>query len=100
SLSPARNAERRAQPVMHAGEAEPSGAPRSGLQLWLREAGVRVGADGTLTGSASPAPSPAGTGKPPGMDEEEHGSGGGGAGGEPAAPGSRDVAPAAGGGRR
>jgi hypothetical protein len=29
------------------------------LRHWLREAGVRVGADGTLTGSASPPPPPA-----------------------------------------
>jgi hypothetical protein len=70
------------------------GVPTSTLRHWLREAGVRVGADGTLTGSASPAPSPAGTDKPPGMDEEEHGSGGRGTGEEPAAPASGDLPPA------
>ena len=30
--------------------------PTSTLRHWLREAGVRVGGDGTLTGSADPAP--------------------------------------------
>lgn len=70
------------------------GVPTSTLRLWLREAGVRVGADGTLTGSASPALSPAGTGKPPGMDEEEHGSGGRGTGEELAAPAAGDLPPA------
>jgi len=58
------------------------GMPTSTLRHWLREAGVRVGADGTLSGSAGPAPSRPGKGK------KEHG---GGACGTVAGPGRRPL---------
>ncbi len=57
--------------------------PTSTLRHWLREAGVRVGADGTLTGSADPAP-------PPGMtstDPADH---------EPGTAAGQGTSPAAG----
>lgn len=57
--------------------------PTSTLRHWLREAGVRVGADGTLTGPADPVP-------PPGM------TGQGKAGGRPDTAAGRGTAPAAG----
>ncbi len=43
--------------------------PTSTLRHWLREAGVRVGADGTLTGPADPAPRPGMTGRDQGDGE-------------------------------
>ncbi len=59
-----------AQTLLHQGATiraagDELGVPASTLRHWLREAGVRVGADGTLTGTASPALSP------PGEDEKE-----------------------------
>ena len=50
-----------AQTLLHQGATireagDELGVPTSALRHWLREAGVRVGADGTLTGSAAPAP--------------------------------------------
>jgi hypothetical protein len=50
-----------AQTLLHQGATiraagDELGVPTSALRHWLREAGVRVGADGTLTGSATPAP--------------------------------------------
>ncbi|HEX6524874.1 MAG TPA: hypothetical protein VF070_33445 [Streptosporangiaceae bacterium] len=42
------------------------GVPTSTLRHWLREAGVRVGPDGTLTGSADPAT------PPPAKGQDEH----------------------------
>lgn len=56
--------------------------PTSALR-WLREAGFRIGADGTLTGSAGPAP-------PPGKDQKDHGSGASGTVTAIAAPASAD----------
>jgi ribonuclease R len=56
--------------------------PTSTLRHWLREAGVRVGADGTLTGSADPAP--------PGVTSEDH------AGDKPDAAAGQGTSPAAG----
>jgi hypothetical protein len=74
--------------------------PTSTLRHWLREAGVQVGADGTLTGTASPAASRSGTDKeppgsdrPPGTEENEHGSGGRGTAQGTAAPASADSPP-------
>ncbi len=72
-----------AQTLLHQGATiraagDELGVPTSTLRHWLREAGVRVGADGTLTGSAAPAPSP------PGKDKED----GGGACGKAAGPGT------------
>ena len=57
-----------AQTLLHQGATiraagEELGVPTSTLRHWLREAGVRVGANGTLTGSAAPAP--------PGKDEDD-----------------------------
>jgi hypothetical protein len=77
-----------AQTLLHQGATiraagDELGVPTSALRHWLREAGVRVGADGTLTGSAAPPP-------PPGKDKEN----GGGARGKAAGPGT----PAAAGG--
>jgi ribonuclease R len=56
-----------AQTLLHQGATiraagDELGVPTSALRHWLREAGVRVGADGTLTGSAAPAP--------PGQDKD------------------------------
>jgi len=53
-----------AQTLLHQGATiraagDELGVPTSTLRHWLREAGVQVGADGTLTGSASAAPPPA-----------------------------------------
>jgi hypothetical protein len=87
-----------AQTLLHQGATiraagDELGVPTSALRHWLREAGVRVGADGTLTGSAAPAP-------PPGKDKED-GGGAGGKGAEtgtPAAAGGPPPAPAAVGG--
>ena len=50
-----------AQTLLHQGATiraagDELGVPTSALRHWLREAGVQVGADGTLTGSAAPAP--------------------------------------------
>ena len=50
-----------AQTLLHQGATiraagDELGVPTSALRHWLREAGVRVGADGTLTGSAAPVP--------------------------------------------
>jgi hypothetical protein len=50
-----------AQTLLHQGATiraagDELGVPTSALRHWLCEAGVRVGADGTLTGSAAPAP--------------------------------------------
>ncbi|MGH9048082.1 MAG: putative dsRNA-binding protein [Acidimicrobiales bacterium] len=52
-----------AQTLLHQGATiraagDELGVPTSSLRHWLREAGVRVGADGTLTGSAGPVPPP------------------------------------------
>lgn len=52
-----------AQTLLHRGATiraagDELGVPTSTLRHWLREAGVRVGADGTLTGSAVPVPPP------------------------------------------
>jgi len=58
--------------------------PTSTLRHWLREAGVRVGADGTLTGSPAPAP-------PPGMAGQHRGDG------EPGAAAAHGASQAAGG---
>jgi hypothetical protein len=67
--------------------------PTSTLRHWLRETGVRVGADGTLTGSADPAP--------PGMTSKDQAgdkpSGPAGQGTSPAASGSQPAPPASGG---
>jgi hypothetical protein len=57
-----------AQTLLHQGATiraagDELGVPTSTLRHWLREAGVRVGADGTLTGSALPPPSPQGKDK-------------------------------------
>jgi ribonuclease R len=53
-----------AQTLLHQGATiraagDELGLPTSTLRHWLREAGVRVGADGTLTGSVSSPPLPA-----------------------------------------
>jgi ribonuclease R len=77
-----------AQTLMHRGATiraagDELGVPTSTLRHWLREAGVRVGADGTLTGSAGPAP-------PPGKAQKDHGSGAGGTVTATAAPASAD----------
>jgi hypothetical protein len=84
-----------AQTLLHRGATiraagDELGVPTSALRHWLREAGVRVGPDGTVTGTASPAPPPAGTDQPSGMDEKEHGTGE-----RPAAPVCGDVPPPA-----
>jgi hypothetical protein len=91
-----------AQTLLHQGATiraagDELGVPTSTLRHWLREAGVRVGADGTLTGSVGPAPSP------PGKDEKEDHSGASGAetgsaespaaGGPPPAPTAASGAP-------
>jgi len=60
-----------AQTLLHRGATiraagDELGVPTSTLRHWLREAGVRVGADGTLTGSAGPVP------PPPGKDHKKH----------------------------
>jgi len=83
-----------AQTLLHRGATiraagDELGVPTSTLRHWLREAGVRVGADGTLTGSVSPAPSP------PGTDENDQGSGGRDPAAVPAAPAAADVPPPA-----
>jgi hypothetical protein len=68
--------------------------PTSTLRHWLREAGVRVGADGTLTGSPDTAP-------PPGVTSTDQADDKPGAvagrGPSPAAGGPQPVAPAIGG---
>jgi hypothetical protein len=83
-----------AQTLLHQGATiraagDELGVPTSTLRHWLREAGVRVGAGGTLTGPAGPAPSPPGTG------EKEQDSGGRGTAAEPAARASADMPPPA-----
>ncbi len=83
-----------AQTLLHQGATiraagDELGVPTSTLRHWLREAGVRVGADGTLTGPVGPAPSP------PGTDEKEQGSGGRGTAAGPAARASAGVPPPA-----
>jgi hypothetical protein len=97
-----------AQTLLHQGATiraagDELGLPTSTLRHWLREAGVRVGADGTLTGSASPTPSPA-TDEPVVHNDRDGGGHGAAPGpaapapaGEPAAPVPADAAPAAGG---
>jgi hypothetical protein len=87
-----------AQTLLHQGATiraagDELGVPTSALRHWLREAGVRVGADGTLTGSADP---PA----PPGKDKEDDGGACGKAAGPgtPAAAAGPPPAPAATGG--
>lgn len=74
-----------AQTLLHQGATiraagDELGLPTSTLRHWLREAGVRVGADGTLTGSAAPAPSP------PGNDKQEDAGGARGAAAGPETP--------------
>lgn len=83
-----------AQTLLHRGATiraagDELGVPTSTLRHWLREAGVQVGADGTLTGSAGPVPSP------PGKDHKEHDSGARGATAVPAAPTSAGGPPPA-----
>jgi hypothetical protein len=89
-----------AQTLLHQGAtiraaSDELGVPTSALRYWLRAAGVQVGADGTLTGSTGPAPSP------PGKDKKENRSGACGAAagpGEPAAAGGPPPSPPATGG--
>jgi len=85
-----------AQTLLHQGATiraagDELGVPTSALRHWLREAGVRVGADGTLTGSAAPVP--------PGKDKDgaAHGIAAGPRTPAPAASGSPPAPAAAGG---
>jgi len=68
-----------AQTLLHQGgtiraAGDELGVPTSTLRHWLRAAGVQVGADGTLIGSASTAPPSPGPDEH--SDKSDHGSGG------------------------
>jgi hypothetical protein len=87
-----------AQTLLHQGATiraagDELGVPTSTLRHWLRAAGVQVGADGTLIGSASPGPPSPGTDE--NSDKSDHGSGGLGKAAGPAAQTAANALPPA-----